>query len=120
MRYDITYMWNLKYDKNEHICETNRLTDIENRLVVVKGLVGRGELDWEFGISRCIEWMNKILLYSTGNYIQYPVINHNEKLHIHTHALARAVTSVVSLCDPTDCSLPGTSVHGILQSGILG
>ena len=22
---------------------------------------------------------NKVLLYSTGNYIQYPVINHNEK-----------------------------------------
>ena len=33
----------------------------------------------EFGISRCklvyIEWINKVLLYSTGNYIQYPVIN---------------------------------------------
>ena len=27
--------------------------------------------------------------------------------------------SVVSLCDPTDCSLPGSSVHGILQTRIL-
>ena len=41
-------------------------------------------MDWEFGISRCkllyIEWINnKILLYSTGSYIQYPVINHNGK-----------------------------------------
>ena len=39
---------------------------------------------WEFGISRCKllygEWINnKVLLYSTGNYIQYPVINHNGK-----------------------------------------
>ena len=39
---------------------------------------GRG-MDWEFVISRCklvyIEWINnKVLLYSTGNYIQYPVI----------------------------------------------
>ena len=26
------------------------------------------------------EWINnKVLLYSTGNYIQYPVINHDEK-----------------------------------------
>ena len=26
------------------------------------------------------EWINnKVLLYSTGNYIQYPEINHNEK-----------------------------------------
>ena len=42
---------------------------------------GRG---WEFVISRCkllyIEWIdNKVLLYSTGNYIQYPWINHNGK-----------------------------------------
>ena len=45
-------------------------------------------MDWEFGISRCkllyIEWINnKVLLYSTGNYIQYPVINHNGKEYIH-------------------------------------
>ena len=43
-----------------------------------------GGMDWEFGISRCklvyIGWINnKVLLYSTGNYIQYPVINHNGK-----------------------------------------
>ena len=41
-----------------------------------------GGMDWEFGISRCkllyIGWINnKVLLYSTGNYIQYPVISHN-------------------------------------------
>ena len=41
-------------------------------------------MDWEFGLSRCkllyIEWINsKVLLYSTGNYTQYPVINHNGK-----------------------------------------
>ena len=29
--YDITYMWNLKYDTNELIYGTERLTDIENR-----------------------------------------------------------------------------------------
>ena len=43
-----------------------------------------GRMDWEFGISRCKllyrEWKNnKVLLYSTGNYIQYSVINHNGK-----------------------------------------
>ena len=45
--------------------------------------VGEGWV-WETGIGRCkvsyIEWINnKFLLYSTGNYIQYPVINHNGK-----------------------------------------
>ena len=43
-----------------------------------------GGMAWEFGVSECkllhIEWINnKVLLYTTGNYIQYPVINHNGK-----------------------------------------
>ena len=54
--------------------------------MVDKGTVGRGGMDWKFGVSRCklvliyIEWINnKVLIYSTGNYIQYPMINHNGK-----------------------------------------
>ena len=42
-----------------------------------------GGMDWEFGVSRCkfMYRMDKynVLLCSTGNYIQYPVINHNGK-----------------------------------------
>ena len=39
-------------------------------------------MDWEFKTSRYkllfIEWIsNKVLMYSTGNSIQYPVVNHN-------------------------------------------
>ena len=29
-------MWNLKYDTNELIYKTNRLTDVENKLMVTK------------------------------------------------------------------------------------
>ena len=29
------------------------------------------------------------------------------------------VTSVMSLCDAMDCTLPGSSVHGFLQARIL-
>ena len=52
--------------------------------MVTKGEGGGGGMEWEFGISRCkllyIECINnKVLLYSTGNYIQYPIINHNGK-----------------------------------------
>ena len=41
-------------------------------------------MHWEFGVGRCklfhLEWMNnKVLLCSTGNYTQYPVVNHNGK-----------------------------------------
>ena len=74
-------MRNLKYGTDTY--ETNRPADIENR-VVVMDQEGEGRMDWEFGISRCkllyIEWINnKVQLYSTGNYIQYPVINHKGK-----------------------------------------
>ena len=51
----------------------NRLIDIDNRLLYR-------------------EWMNiKVLLYNTGNYIQYLVINHKENnlndicVYIYTH-----------------------------------
>ena len=37
MPYDITYMWNLKYDTNVLIYKTETDSDIENRLVVAKG-----------------------------------------------------------------------------------
>ena len=62
--------------------ETDRY--IENRLMVAKGEWGGGGTDWEFVFSRCkvlyIGWIiNKVLVYSMGNYIQYPVINHNGK-----------------------------------------
>ena len=32
---------------------------------------------------------------------------------------AKLLQSCPALCDPMDCSLPGSSVHGILQAGIL-
>ena len=36
--YDIIYVWNLKYDTNQHVYETkNRLTDIEKRLAKGEG-----------------------------------------------------------------------------------
>ena len=45
---------------------------------------GGGGIDWEVGVSRCklfhTEWMDKkVLLYSTGNYIQCPGMNQNGK-----------------------------------------
>ena len=52
--------------------------------MVAKGEGERGGMEWKVEVSRCklldIEWIStKILMYSTGNYIQYPVINHNGK-----------------------------------------
>ena len=58
--------------------------DIEDRPVAAKGEGVRGGMEWEFGVSRYkllyIGWINKkVLLYSTGNYIQSPGISHNRK-----------------------------------------
>ena len=54
-------MWNLNYDTNEPIYETETDSGIENRLVVAKG-EGAGEgMEWEVGMSRCkllyIKWI---------------------------------------------------------------
>ena len=55
--------------------------------MVAKGEGVGGGMEWEVGVSRCkllyIGWINnKVLLYSTENYIQYPVINHNGKEYL--------------------------------------
>ena len=81
--YDITYMCNLKYDTNESIYKTE-IDSQTQKTVIAKGAQGQGGIKWAFGVIRCkllyIEWINnKVLLYSTGKYIQYPVINHNKE-----------------------------------------
>ena len=49
-----------------------------------RGRAGGGGMDWESRISRCklvyARWVNsKVLLYSTRDYSQYPVITRNGK-----------------------------------------
>ena len=36
-----------------------------------------------------------------------------------TFTVSEVAQSCPTLCDPMDCSLPGSSVHGILQARIL-
>ena len=78
-------MCNLKYDTNKLICETEgRLTDTEQTFGCQGGSGGRGGADGELKISRCklvyTEWINnKVLLHSTGDSLQYSVINQSGK-----------------------------------------
>ena len=87
-------MWNLKYDTDEPIYERER--DHREQIRGSRRRVG-GDRQ-EFGTSRCkllyIKWMNnKVLLYSTGNYTQYPIISLHgkeyEKQYIHTHIYSK-------------------------------
>ena len=56
---------------------------IENRFVVAKGEEGGSGMDGEFGVNRFkllhLKWIDMVLKYSTGNYIQSPGIDHNGK-----------------------------------------
>ena len=66
-------------------------------------------VSWRVGFVST-EWINnRVLLYSTGNY----VINHNGKEHKkHTYVCAVLSCSIVfNSCNPIDCSLPGSSVE---------
>ena len=61
------------------------------------------------------------------NYTQYILISYKgrefEKGYMHTYAYvcmdARSLQSCVTLSHLMNCSLPGSSVHGILQARIL-
>ena len=46
------------------------------------------------------------------------LILHSSGLFIQTNVKVLAIQSCLTLCDSTDCSLPGSSVHGILQARI--
>ena len=85
-KYNMTslYVESKLWHKCTYLQNINRLTNVENRLVVAKGECGGSVMDLEFGVSECkllhLEWIeNKILLYSTGSYIQSLGIDHDGK-----------------------------------------
>ena len=100
-------IWSHLYAKSEiqhkQTCHRNRLTDIEEDIIFKegRGMQGWGREEsgvwnWQMQTITYIERINnKVPLPSTGNYIQYPVINHYRRLwkriyiyiyiYIHTH-----------------------------------
>ena len=69
--------------KSKYIYDTNEFSvkqKTDSQLVIIKGKGFGGGMEWEFGISGCKllyrECINKVLVCGTGNYIQYPIINH--------------------------------------------
>ena len=73
--YVIIYMWNLNIVKMNYLYGCQEL----RRRWESKEL---GVWDQQMQTVTITGWINnKVLPYSTGNYIQYPVINHNGKEH---------------------------------------
>ena len=69
---------------NNNIVVASKLYLIDSQTERTDWWLPRGGMEREFWVSRgkllCIGWMStKVLLHSTGNYIQYPVINHHGK-----------------------------------------
>ena len=79
--YDITYIWNLKYGTNEPTYKKRKQTHRHGE----QTCGGREGREWfGLGVNRWkilhLEWIyNKVLLYSTGSYIQSPGIDHDGK-----------------------------------------
>ena len=83
--YDITYMWNLKKNyTNKLIYKTEIDSQTQKTNLQLPKVKGEGGINQEFGINRYTllyikQVNNKDLLFSTGNYTQYLVINYNGK-----------------------------------------
>ena len=56
----------------------------EQQICGCQGGGGGSGMDWEFGVNRCkllkLKWIdNEVLLYSTGNYVQSLVMEHDDR-----------------------------------------
>ena len=70
------------WHRRMYLQNTDRLTDMENRLVVAKGEGGGSGMDGESGVRRRklfhLAWRSdEVLLHSTGHSIQTLVMEHD-------------------------------------------
>ena len=83
-RAKVAKMWNLKYSTGQPTYRTETNSQTWSTDLWLPKEWGRSGMDWEFGISRCkllhLEGIsNEVLWYSTGNYIQSLVIEHDRR-----------------------------------------
>ena len=94
-----TKLWH----KWTYLHNRNRLTSLENRLVIAKEAGGSG-MDGEFGVRWCKLWhwewiSNEVLLYSTGNSIQSPGIKHDGRVWEKEYIYIRMTGSLCSTAE---------------------
>ena len=92
-------MWNLEKMIQMNLFTKQKetsLTDIENKQLPKAEGVGEG-------------WIRRLgLRYTRRSYCR-----------VHAAAAAKSLQSCLTLCDPMDCSPPGSSIHGIFQARVL-
>ena len=96
------------WHKWTYLQSRNRLIR-EQTVIARRNRGGRG-MDWEPVVAKCkwlhSKWINKVLMYSTGNCIQNSVINHNGKEYwkrmcIREHLSQVAVQQRLAHCKST-------------------
>ena len=69
-------------------------------------------------ISKCV-----LVMFSFRNFmvssLTFTSLNRFEFSFVHGDRKSEVAESHPTLCDPMDCSLPGSSVHGIFQARVL-
>ena len=78
-------------------------------------LIGR---DAKFSLMRAI-WWKEISQRARQEYVQVKEIAYKKSWIWKCVCVCEVAQSCPTLCDPVDCSPPGSSVHGILQARIL-
>ena len=113
--YDVTSVWTLRNNTNACIYETEADSQIRKTSLGYQKGEGRGRgTNQCYGINKyeLLEQVsNKDLLHRIENYIHYLVITYV--------CCAKSLQSCSTLCDRMDCSPPGSSILGILQTRIL-
>ena len=79
-------------------------TGVES-LSLFHGIVPTQELNWGLRHCRCILYQLSIR--------EAPIV------FVKVKGKSKVAQSCPTLCDPVDCSLPGSSIHGIFQASIL-
>ena len=70
-----------------------------------------------YGVAQSQTWLKRLSSSSSSKHCSncFTIITFN----LHNFLHAKLLQSCSTLCDPMDCSLPGSSFHGVFQARVL-